>query len=68
MRKVTLEELYSEILAISDSTDENPRLNMLKEEIHDDLKNQKDMENPDQERELKFWWERYQGLSPYIYR
>lgn len=68
MRRLSLEELYSEIIEISGSANSNPRLDMLMEEIREDLKREAAMKNGSPALELNKWWERYRGLSTYIYR
>lgn len=68
MRRLSLEELYSEIREISGSANANPRLDMLMEEIREDLKRETAIKEGSPVLELHKWWERYRGLSTYIYR
>ena len=66
MRKVTLEEIYYELQDQSSGPVVNPRLNMLIEEMRSDLN--RNVEPPDKVQDLNRWWEKYRGLSTYIYR
>lgn len=66
MREINLERIYAEMLDIS-GVASTPRFNKVLAEIRSDL-NGADLTQPEPVAALNIWWERYRGLSTYIYR
>ena len=67
MRKIKLENIYAEMLDISSAETATPRFKKVLDEIQSDL-NRADLTRPEPVAALNIWWERYRGLSTYIYR